>query len=57
MTSIGKGVEKLEPPYIADGNIKCIGKDVEKLEPSYIADGNIKWCNHFGKQPGCSSKT
>lgn len=34
-----------------------IGQDVGKLEPSYTPDGNVKWCNHFGKQPGCFSKT
>ena len=37
--------------------ITNVGKEVEKLETLCTAGVNVKWCNHYGKQHGCSSKS
>ena len=36
--------------------IARVGKILAEREPLYTIDGNVYWCNHYGKQYGCSSK-
>ena len=42
--------------YIQDSLSINAGEGTEKKAPSYTLGGNVNWSNHYGKEPGGSSK-